>query len=245
MNYSGLKTLFQKSKDGVDSNLLILLHGLGDRASNFIQFGSKMELPQTALLAIEGPCAIPWYEDGTAWFPKFDDEACELSAADPKVKKGIKKTRELLLGFLQDRVFVSEQNPTGWKPDRVFIFGFSQGGIMALDILLFGNLEIGGVVSVSGWLEKDAYDEIGSSNSPILITQGTSDQFINMQGVQQKLGYLKSISKHVNYIPVPGKGHGLPRDKLEMKEIMTFFSKHLWLRNLALEGMADVHEISR
>lgn len=41
---------------------------------NFINFGKKMQLPQTALLAIQGPASIPYFDQGTGWYPAFDDQ---------------------------------------------------------------------------------------------------------------------------------------------------------------------------
>jgi hypothetical protein len=38
---------------------------------NFIKFGEKMELPQTALVALQGPIPIPFF-DGSCWYPAFD-----------------------------------------------------------------------------------------------------------------------------------------------------------------------------
>ena len=32
-----------------------------------------MKLPQTALLALEGPFLVPFVDSGRSWFPLFDD----------------------------------------------------------------------------------------------------------------------------------------------------------------------------
>ena len=64
---------FEHSFDGIDQNLLILFHGLGDSALNFLKFAQNMRLPQTALLSIQGPNEIPFCQ-GKGWFPAFDDE---------------------------------------------------------------------------------------------------------------------------------------------------------------------------
>jgi hypothetical protein len=40
--------------------VLVLLHGLGDEASNFVEFGRKMELPGTRVVAVCAPLPLPY-----------------------------------------------------------------------------------------------------------------------------------------------------------------------------------------
>jgi len=46
---------YTPSDDGVDENLLILLHGLGDTHVPFANLGKQLKLPQTATLALRAP----------------------------------------------------------------------------------------------------------------------------------------------------------------------------------------------
>jgi hypothetical protein len=61
------------SPDGVDENLLLLLHGLGDRPSAFAQLARSMALPQMAALAMGGPQEVPFSEGGRSWYTVFTD----------------------------------------------------------------------------------------------------------------------------------------------------------------------------
>jgi len=51
---------WRTSPDGVNSNLLILLHGLGDTEKRFADFGKQMALPQTAVVALRAPLPLPF-----------------------------------------------------------------------------------------------------------------------------------------------------------------------------------------
>ena len=42
---------YSGSQDGVNENLLILLHGLGDSEKAYYDFGKRMELPQTGSIS--------------------------------------------------------------------------------------------------------------------------------------------------------------------------------------------------
>lgn len=46
---------YTPSNDGVDENLLILLHGLGDTHVPFANLGRQLKLPQVATLALRAP----------------------------------------------------------------------------------------------------------------------------------------------------------------------------------------------
>ncbi|KAI8327404.1 hypothetical protein EDC96DRAFT_549678, partial [Choanephora cucurbitarum] len=70
------------------------------------------------------------------------------------------------------------------------LFGFSQGGTVALDTVLFGKIRnLGGVVSISGYLleEQRADQKIGDGYAGyILITQGEKDKTIGSQSEAEK-----------------------------------------------------------
>ena len=46
---------------GVDANLLVLLHGIGDTSKPFFQLGEQLQrtLPQTAILRVQAPIRVP------------------------------------------------------------------------------------------------------------------------------------------------------------------------------------------
>lgn len=63
-----LALTYVSAPDKVDSNLVILLHGLGDTEAPFVQLGSQLQrnLPQTAILVVRGGHAVP-FMDGQSW----------------------------------------------------------------------------------------------------------------------------------------------------------------------------------
>ncbi|KAI8838537.1 Alpha/Beta hydrolase protein, partial [Chytriomyces cf. hyalinus JEL632] len=246
---------YSPSHDGVDQNLLILFHGLGDHHRNFIQFGKRMNLPQTAIIAIGGPSPIPAMdpiEEGSGWFPAFDFYGNDIPASSKPALQGLLKTRALLIQFIQSCVFAAEGR---WKknPQNVFLFGFSQGGCVALDVGLScareGVAVFGGVISVCGWLEdgmgvslKDAGNDLS-----ILVVQGNQDQVCSESEYSSKRKSLLNLMRDPNTCEVAiiaGKGHSMPgSNRDEVLKIMQFLSSRMTLRNLKLEAMSDVYEV--
>ncbi|KAJ3087573.1 hypothetical protein HK102_010744, partial [Quaeritorhiza haematococci] len=143
----------------------------------------------------------------------------------------------------------------GWPASRIFLLGFSHGGTVALDFALFSPItNLGGVISISAGLVDGVYEGLGglegvlkrmewNRECRVLVTVGSTDEVLEIEGLKKQISRLKSHAadaKQVELLVVPGKGHAMPRTEFEMRAIMTFFGKHLALRNMALESMADV-----
>lgn len=69
----GLTGTYSPSPDGIDTSLLLLLHGLGDSAAPFANLARSLSLPQTATLALNAPLRVPFLEENNLqWWPSFD-----------------------------------------------------------------------------------------------------------------------------------------------------------------------------
>ncbi|KAI8078910.1 Alpha/Beta hydrolase protein [Halteromyces radiatus] len=238
---------YSSSPDGVDTNLLVLLHGLGDTLQPFATLGQKLQLPQTAILAVQAPELIPYMDcESYQWYPSFDMLTGEvLSPDDPRQKSGLLKTRQLLTVLLKHLI-----EDCQYPASQIFFFGFSQGGTVALDQVLEGDIRnLGGVISISGYpfittndLKNTLYD------GPILITQGDKDPVIGTRSQAEKMfnGIKQRCAStaQIKQLFISGKGHHMPTTEQEWRSIHSFFASYMPRRNLELENMADVYEIN-
>ena len=64
-----LKHAYLPAPGGVESNLLVLLHGLGDTHVPFLTLGRTLQaqLPQCAVLSLEAPSQVPMLGGGMWW----------------------------------------------------------------------------------------------------------------------------------------------------------------------------------
>ncbi|CAO3600998.1 unnamed protein product [Absidia cylindrospora] len=243
---SRLTFKYTPSRDGVDTNVLILLHGLGDTLQPFASLGQKLELPQTATLAVQAPEPIP-FMDGACyqWYPSFNMMTGEvLPPGHMEQKKGLLKTRKLLAELIHHLI-----DDCYYNAPHIFLFGFSQGGVVALDQALKGDIRnLGGVVSISGYtmmMENDRQSTL--YDGPILITQGEKDSVIGSKMQAEKMfGQVKQFctsSAQTQQLFFAGKGHSMPATQEEWRAIHAFFASQMPRRNLQLENMADVYEI--
>ncbi|KAJ1976026.1 hypothetical protein H4R35_002885, partial [Dimargaris xerosporica] len=200
--FQALTFEYKPSGDGCNSNLLLLLHGLGDHPGNFIKAAQSCRIPQMALLAIKGPSSIPFFPEGTGWFPVFGLDGNPIAPSSPHRVKGIVDTRRRL--SLLIRYLCCDK---GWDPARLFLLGYAQGGSMALDAAICGDwplalnssaTSLGGVVSISGpFLDEMVQADTPSSSSdfrlnqvalqtPVLLTHGTDDEATPLNEAQAK-----------------------------------------------------------
>ncbi|KAI8329145.1 Alpha/Beta hydrolase protein [Chlamydoabsidia padenii] len=244
-----LKFQYTSSPDGVDTNLLVLLHGLGDTLQPFASLGQKLELPQTATIAVQAPEPIPFL-DGECfqWFPSFNPlTGEELLSGHPEQRKGLLTTRKLL-----EELIHHVMDHCQYEASHIFLFGFSQGGTVALDQLLEGNIRnLGGAISISGYPLR--MNEVSASkqripyDGPILITQGDKDPVIGSKNQAEKMcNQVKescSSKANIEHLFFAGKGHSMPVSQSEWRSIHSFFANQMPRRNLQLENMSDVYEV--
>lgn len=112
-----------------------------------------------------------------------------LTPANPERLKGLLRTRQMMNQLIEHLV-----SDCGFNPSNIFFFGFSQGGTVALDTVVFGDVRnLGGVVSISGYLlEEQRVDrKIGDGYAGyILITQGEKDSTIgNKSEAEKRVSY--------------------------------------------------------
>ncbi|GAC97885.1 hypothetical protein PHSY_005473 [Pseudozyma hubeiensis SY62] len=152
---------FSPAPSGVDSNLLILFHGLGDTDRGFFNLGQSLQktLPQTAVLTLQAPLRVPFLEgDHWTWYPAFDQFAELLTKPNPT------ETVANLTCVLQHLV-----GKCGWRSSSIHIFGFGQGATLALETMVHWSRtqhsNLGSVVSVHGELISHP---TSASSTPVL-----------------------------------------------------------------------------
>ena len=121
-------------------NLLLLLHGLGDVPAPFARFASQLRLPQTSALSLPATLPLPHGIPGRMWHESFEADGSLIadgiinssgrSGEHRQLTSLERSTRPRLRRLLRLLVL-----GCGWRLERIFIFGFAQGGTAALDLL--------------------------------------------------------------------------------------------------------------
>jgi phospholipase/carboxylesterase len=106
--------------------------------------------------------------------------------------QGLTETRQVLTDWLQ-----SLESTTGVPLSRTILSGFSQGGAMTLDVGL--NLPLAGLVSMSGYLHRDAVRVNKSGFPPTLVMHGRKDEVVPLLAALKAKETLESLGVVVQY----------------------------------------------
>jgi len=122
--------------------VLVLLHGLGDTHAPFANFARSLQLADTVCLAVRAPAALPFDLHGFHW---GDDIVFDEGTGEMDVDTGFKKSVDLLVRDVIEKCLCEK---CGYTPRDVILFGFGQGGCVALGCAAAMKSELGGVVSI-------------------------------------------------------------------------------------------------
>lgn len=197
---------------------IVMLHGYGSNAEDWLQFVETIRLPVNGrFLFPNGPWRGPsgargwWWLNAERYVPegqRFPD----FSAASPG---GIKVASRLVREFLED------------VPGPIVLGGFSQGAMLSGEIAFQTEQPLAALVMLGGttvneaaWVERFP----GRRSLPIFIAHGRNDGVLPFAIAERFAGKLKTAGLNVTWFPFEG-GHNIPPPVVG--ELNTFLAKHL------------------
>ncbi|KAJ4293622.1 hypothetical protein N0V90_008906 [Kalmusia sp. IMI 367209] len=200
------------------TNILILLHGLGDTHTSFTRLGTQLSLPETACIAVRAPAPLPFDLGGFHW---GDDMIFDQTTGEMDVDTGFKVSASLLLTIIRD-VLIAK---CGYKAREIVLFGYAQGGMAALQTAAELGEELGGVVSVGGALSLSApLQAVGKKNrTPVLVCKASRGSAVTDSAMIR----LKDAFEFIEIKEWKRDGDGMPGNREEMLPIMQFFARRL------------------
>ena len=190
-------------RGGAGPPSLVLLHGYGSKADDWLQFEHKLQVPnQGRLVFPQGPLRGPTGARGWWWLnieghvppgERFPD----FSAATPG---GIKIASQLVRNLLVK------------VPGPIVLGGFSQGAMLSAEIAFQTDQELAGLVLIGGttvneaaWVERFP----GRRNLPIFIAHGRNDGVLPFATMERFQSRIKAAGLDVTWFPYYG-GHNIP-----------------------------------
>ena len=173
-------------------HLVIVLHGLGDSMDGYRWLPATLNVPHFSYLLVNAPDS---YYGGYSWYD---------FAKDPR--PGVERSREWLFQTIR-----AQKTPA----ENIFLFGFSQGCLMTLEVALRYPERLRGLVGISGYAFEP--EEGITTLSPvakeqaILMTHGLYDSLIPIDAVRQQVKLLQGAGLNIQW-------HELPKDHTIMGE---------------------------
>jgi phospholipase/carboxylesterase len=188
--------------------LVIVIHGRGADANDLadlapmVDDGYRFVFPN-APKKFE---PMPGYSFGYSWFDGWPPEG-----------DSIVSSREKLLALVDDLV---ARYPT---PDgKIVVAGFSQGGMMAIDVGFRTRQNVAGIVCMSGAIFEAGQPPL--RKLPVLIVHGTEDDMIPLWGAQRTRLVLEENGVEAEYHEFP-MGHQVTAESMSV--VRTFLRRVL------------------
>jgi len=172
--------------------LMIVLHGKGDSLVPFREFDKELKISDLNFLLLNAPLK---FMGGYSWYKE-----------PPFMRQEVEQVREKMLQLLDE---VMQQ---GWKPENIFLFGFSQGCLISADVALHFPHQLAGVIGISGyfhffprWRKRLSQ---GAQKTPWILTHGFRDSILPLHLTKFGVKKLKDAGVQVDWIEM-NKSHVL------------------------------------
>jgi phospholipase/carboxylesterase len=171
---------------------IFALHGWGASAHDLLGLAPYLHGGRALVLCPQGPVAFEAGPEqvGYGWFP--------ITGGGPMDPAEFAKGRDVLATFVEQAF---EQFRI--DPRKAAVMGFSQGGVMAFDLVLRDPARFAGLAALSSWLPNDLANTIPESealeNFPVLVQHGTEDPMIPVDRGRETRQRLTAMGVDLSY----------------------------------------------
>ena len=157
---------------------IIALHGWGASAHDLFGLAPHLHGGRALVICPQGPVEVPVGPgmSGYGWFP--------ITMGAPPDPAAFRAAADQLAEFL---AAAERRYPV--DPRRTLVMGFSQGGVMAYDLVLREPTRFAGLVGMSTWLPNDLANGIEVRDElaqlPVMVTHGTRDPMIDVERARE------------------------------------------------------------
>jgi len=181
------------SKHDNPSKLMVMLHGYGDNAANFMHLAQPIDQDDWEMhyISLNAPSTIPGNMMGYQWFDLYPG-GVYISDAGPKEYDLVNQEIELSVLKISETInFYLEQLKL--KTKDCFVIGFSQGGIITYEYARRMGMRLGGIAIISGRIiKKNEKPNVFLQDTPIFISHGSDDDVLPISNFNESIQYLKN-----------------------------------------------------
>jgi phospholipase/carboxylesterase len=179
---------------------VLALHGWGANAHDLFGLSPHLLGGQALVICPQGPIEVPQGPPGAVgygWFPITGGGPPDPSA--------------MVAASFQLREFVdAAKRAYPIDPNEIYVMGFSQGGVMAYDLVLSSPAEFRALIALSSWLPGELAARIAPTPDharlPTLVIHGEDDPMIPVQRAHESRERLEALGVHVAHAEYP-MGH--------------------------------------
>lgn len=185
--------------ESANAPCLLLLHGVGSNETGFIELARQLD-PRLVVILLRGPLVLA--PGRFAWFQVgFTPSGPAINAAQAE------QSRATLLNFLGEL-----PARHGVDPGRIWIAGFSQGGIMSASVALTAPGSVAGFGVLSGRILPEVLPQVKRGDAlgkiQAFVSHGVHDQTLGIHFAHHARQVLTGLGVPLVYREY-GAGHAL------------------------------------
>ncbi len=213
---------------GGDGPLVVLLHGFGAPGDDLVPLFRQLRAPEGTRYAFpEAPLALDprmFGPNSRAWW-MIDWAKLEAALASGELRD---LSRDVPAGLAEARAQLIEllgelETRLGARPEKTRLGGFSQGAMLACDVVLRTDRPFAGLVLMSGTLLAESeWTPLMSARRglPVLQSHGRSDPILPFSLAERLRDLLSGAGLEIEFVPFVG-GHGIDGRVLDrLSELM-------------------------
>ena len=192
---------------GSNDSLVVFLHGVGASGADLAPLAAPLSafLPATAFVAPDAPAQFDGGGGARQWFSLAGVSADNRQR---RIEQGREAFDRVVSAALAERGFAG-------RLDRVALFGFSQGAMMALDAVASGRWPVAAVVASSGRLAGAADPPPGAKATRVLLLHGEADPVVPAEESRRAATRLKAAGFAVETRFFARLGHSISGQGVE------------------------------
>jgi phospholipase/carboxylesterase len=171
---------------------ILALHGWGANAQDLLGLAPFFHGGEALVVCPEGPVAFEIQPGlvGRGWFP--------IRSGRPPDPAEFSRGAALLRGFVDEMLRRYPVNPR-----KLVVLGFSQGGVMAYDLVLKDPERFAGLVALSSWLPAELAATVPRrpelAQLPVFVAHGSQDPMLPVAMGQSSRDGLLQLGVPVTY----------------------------------------------
>ncbi|MDF0602639.1 alpha/beta fold hydrolase [Psychromarinibacter sp. C21-152] len=205
-----LKSGRRAAASGQAKSVVVFLHGYGADGDDLLGLAEPLapHLPDTVFVAPDAPEPCVNNPMGYQWFPIPWLDGSSEAVAEQAMMQSVQDLNAYLDGVLLEE---------GLTPDRMVLFGFSQGTMMSLHVAPRRPDPVAAVVGFSGRiLQPETLAEEAVSKMPVLLVHGDQDEVVPPHSLSEAGNALQEAGFEVYAHVMEGTGHGIAPDGLSV-----------------------------
>ena len=205
----------RRATEGTSPPLLVLLHGIGANENDLLPLAGQLD-PRLLVVSVRAPRP---YQRGWAWFQLDFRDGGEIV---PNLEQAHETLGDLV------RWLQTAPGRLGADGRRVYLLGFSQGGMMSLAVLHTAPELVAGVVALStrfgDRLVRAPADAAAVSRVPVFVAHGASDTLLPIGDGRAIRDRLQPLLRDFTYREYP-TGHTIAPD--EIRDVAAWLTTRL------------------